>query len=114
MDDNDLLGILVPAIRKGGYKIDMRDPVLTDEIRSRILKCTESYISTEEKKSIRYRFLSYGKLSQDLRNKLSLKLAETSNSYEKWLDGALRLKTETFQVIAQELFSSLKNIVASK
>ena len=99
-------------MRKGGYKIDMSGPDITNEVRSCILKCTESYISTAEKKSIRYRFLSIGKLNQELRLKLSAKISEANNSFKIWTNTSLALKKSVYQVIADKLLSSVSETEA--
>ena len=99
-------------MRKGGYKIDMSGPDITNEVRSCILKCTESYISTAEKKSIRYRFLSIGKLNQELRLKLSAKISEANNSFKIWTNTSLALKKSAYQVIADKLLSSVSETEA--
>ena len=107
LEANNLYGILSPIPRKGGFKIQMNDERITSSIKACILKCSETYISTYEKKSVRVRYLNTEKLDKDMIQKISEKVTEARNSFQIWMGRAVDMIDSDYQCIYNNLTESL-------
>lgn len=107
LEANNLYDILSPIPRKGGFKIQMNDERITSSIKACILKCSETYTSTYEKKSVRVRYLNTEKLDKDMIQKITEKVSETRNTFQIWMERAIDMIDSNYQYIYNNLTEAL-------
>ena len=87
IESADLYDLLVPASRdstgRGGFKVTSNDPRLPTDVRTALNKCTETFITTVDKKAVRLRFLDLKDLDRAVVKQLHEKVSESKNTYEK-------------------------------
>ena len=88
LETSGLYDLLVPASSsyKGkGYKVNPSDPRLPSQIKIALMKCTQSFSTSEGQKSVRRRFLDSGTLQQEVASQLEAKVLAAFHTYESWL-----------------------------
>ena len=110
LDENKLFCIMIPTTRKVGYKVNLNDERLNGEIRNCIMMCSESFISTIEKKSVRLRFISTENVNEELKLMISRKVSEANNTYQIWISKALTVKGLWLQQLMRKFVSSVPKV----
>ena len=101
---------MIPTTRKVGYKVNLNDERLNGEIRNCIMMCSESFISTIEKKSVRLRFISTENVNEELKLMISRKVSEANNTCQIWISKALTVKGLWLQQLMRKFVSSVPKV----
>ena len=105
LERSELYELLVPctSYSKGnGYKVNSSDSRIPSEIKTALNKCSQTYSTTEEHKSVRRRFLDIEKLDPALVNTIAAKVLAASNSYDQWLQRRVTHMHKDSQNLAKE------------
>ena len=85
----------------GGFKINSNDSRLIPEVRKYLYKCTRTFVSTVDNKSVRLRFLAKEDLDVERFEQLSEKVAESLSlsTLNKWVKSWLVKKRKCYSVL---------------
>lgn len=92
VEREDLYDIIAPTASnmkgEGGFRINSNDERLTPKVRKCLYKCTRTFVSTVDNKSVRVRFLGKENLDVERFERLSEKVAESSSlcTLSNWLN----------------------------
>ena len=87
IEQSDLYEILAPASSgmQKGFKVNHNDPRIPSKVKAALSRCTQSFTTKEELRTVRKRFLDISKLDPDVSKKLELKAFDSSNTYQNML-----------------------------